>query len=82
MTRAWLSGPTQSGPVASDLDYVVVRTPDGVTHARVRGVPVLLCGRDVPEGSSEGSTAGAFDCPGCREERELRGDRSIGVVDA
>jgi hypothetical protein len=68
--------------VTSDLDYVVVRTPDGVTHARVRGVSVLLCGRDVPDGSSEDADARAFDCPGCQEERELRGDRSIGVVDA
>ena len=65
-----------------DADYVVVRTPDGVAHARVRGVPVLLCGRTAPPGAIEDASAANVDCPDCRAEAELRGDRSIGVVDA
>ncbi len=67
---------------APDLDYVVVRTPDGVTHARVHDVPVLLCGRGIPEGSFEDLHDSEFGCADCRREAELRGDRSIGVVDA
>ena len=64
------------------LDYTVVRTPDGVRHARVRDVPILLCGRDVPGGASE-YAGGEFDCAECRREAELRGDdRAIGVVEA
>ena len=65
-----------------ELDYTVIRTPDGVRHARVRGVRVLLCGRDVPEGSIDEHREGGFDCPECLREAELRDDRSIGVVDA
>ena len=64
-----------------DLDYTVVRTPDGVRHARVRNVPILLCGRDVPDGSSEHGQS-EFDCRQCREEASLRGDRSVGIVEA
>ena len=65
-----------------ELDYSVVRTPDGVTHARVRDVPIVHCGGDVPDGSSEYGS-GEFDCEECRREAELRGDdRSIGVVEA
>ena len=66
----------------TQLDYAVVRTPDGVTHARVRDVPILLCGRDVPAGAIEDPHPGPFDCPACHDEAALRGDRSIGVVDA
>ena len=65
-----------------ELDYVVVATPDGVTHARVRGVRILLCGREVPEGSLEDRGGSSFDCSECRAEATLRDDRSIGVVDA
>ena len=65
-----------------DLDYTVVRTPDGVRHARVRDVRVLLCGRDVPRGSREDPSGTAVDCEECRREAELRGDRSVGIVDA
>ena len=63
------------------LDHVVVHTPDGVSHARIADVPVLLCGRAVPEGSFE-TPSGRFECPECRAEAERRGDRSVGVVDA
>jgi hypothetical protein len=68
--------------VRANLDYAVVVTGDGVRHARVRDVPVLLCGRDAGPGARE--EAGAeFDCPDCAREAELRGDnRAIGVVDA
>ena len=65
-----------------ELDYVVVWAPDGVRHARVRDVPILLCGRDVPPGAREDASSTEFDCDDCRREAELRGDRSIGVVDA
>ena len=65
-----------------DLDYVVVRTTDGVRHARVRGTPVLLCGRAVPAGSLVEEASGSFDCAECHREAELRGDRSLGIVDA
>ena len=65
-----------------DLDYVVVRTPDRVRHARVRGTPVLLCGRAVPHGSLVEDTVSEFDCAECHREAELRGDRSVGIVDA
>jgi hypothetical protein len=70
------------GCVPVELDHTVVRTPDGVRHARVRGVAVLLCGREIPEGSVDEHRGGDFDCPECLREAELRGDRSIGVVDA
>ena len=67
---------------ADALDYAVVRTPDGVTHARIRDVPILLCGRAVPDGAAE-FAAGEVECGECHEEARLRGgDRSIGVVDA
>ena len=65
-----------------DLDYVVVWAPDGVRHARVRDVPILLCGRAVPEGAREDASSREFDCEDCRREAELRGDRSVGVVEA
>ncbi len=68
-----------SGP---RLDAVAVHAPDGVTHARVADVPILLCGRDVPRGSFEDPSGDGFDCPECRREADLRGDRSFGVVDA
>ena len=64
------------------MDYVTVTTPDGVTHARVRGVPILLCGRAVPDGSRETAGSQTFDCPDCVREADLRGDRAVGVVDA
>ena len=64
------------------LDYAVVTTPDGTTHARVRDVPILLCGRDVPAGAIDNPHPGPFDCPECHDEAARRGDRSIGVVDA
>ena len=64
------------------LDYTVVTTPDGTRHARISDVPILLCGRDVPDGSREDRHSREFDCPECRREAELRGDRSIGVVEA
>jgi hypothetical protein len=64
------------------LDHLVVETPDGVRHARVHGVPVLLCGRAPGEDARELPGARDFDCPGCRREADLRGDRSVGVVDA
>ena len=67
---------------APDLDYVVVTTADGVRHARVADVPLLLCGRDVPPGSLEDAGAKEFDCADCRREAELRGNRSVGVVEA
>ena len=65
-----------------ELDYVVVRTPDAVRHAQVRDTPVLLCGRAAPAGSSVEASASEFDCAECHREAELRGDRSVGVVDA
>ena len=65
-----------------ELDYSVVRTADGIAHARVRGTPILLCGRDVPEDALEDHLGRAFDCADCRKEADRRGDRSIGVVDA
>ena len=65
-----------------ELDYVVVWARDGVRHARVRGVPILLCGRDVPPDSREEAGASDFDCEECRREADLRGDRSVGAVDA
>jgi hypothetical protein len=68
--------------VEHSLDYSVVRTPDGRRHARVRGVPLLLCGREVPAGAREYLGERAFDCPECREEATRRGDRSVGVVEA
>ena len=64
------------------LDVVTVRTPDGTTHARVADVPILLCGRAVPAGSLEQAGGSSVDCPECLREAELRGDRSVGVVDA
>ncbi len=66
----------------TELDHVVVQTPDGVRHARVHNVPVLLCGRAPPEGSRELPGERHFDCEDCRREADLRSDRSIGVVDA
>ena len=66
----------------ADLDYVVVTTRDGVRHARVRDVPILLCGRDVPEDATEDLHGREFDCGDCAREAELRGDRSVGIVDA
>ena len=66
----------------ADLDYTTVIAPDGVAHARVRGVAILLCGRQVPEGAREGEQGGRFDCAECIREADLRGDRSIGVVEA
>jgi hypothetical protein len=68
--------------VERGLDYIVVRTPDGTRHARVRGVPLLLCGREIPTGAREYVGERAFDCPECREEGTRRGDRSVGVVEA
>ena len=65
-----------------ELDYAVVKTPDDITHARVRGAPILLCGREVPADSVEDIHGSRFDCEDCRREAELRGDRSLGVVDA
>ncbi|MBD0329330.1 MAG: hypothetical protein ICV64_04420 [Thermoleophilia bacterium] len=65
-----------------ELDHVVVRTPDGIRHARVDDVPILLCGRAPEEGSRELPGERAFDCQDCRREAELRGDRSVGIVDA
>ena len=65
-----------------ELDHSVVRTTDGVLHARVRDTPVLLCGREVPDDSIEDLGGREFDCADCRREAELRGDRSTGVVDA
>jgi hypothetical protein len=64
------------------LDHVVVRSPDGLAHARVRDVPVLLCGRAVPDGSREEPAAADVTCPECLREASLRDDRSVGVVDA
>ena len=64
------------------LDHVVVETADGVRHARVHDVPVLLCGRDPDDGSRELPGERDFDCADCGREAELRGDRSLGVVDA
>jgi hypothetical protein len=66
----------------TELDHVVVETPDGLRHARVRGVPVLLCGRELPPDARELPAERDFDCVDCRREAELRGDRAIGVVDA
>ena len=65
-----------------DLDVVVVHAPDGVTHARLADVAVLLCGRDIPAGAVEDARGSQFDCHDCHREAELRGDRSRGVVDA
>ena len=65
-----------------DLDYVVVRAPDGTRHAQVRDAPILLCGRAVPDGSRVEPGVTGFDCPECLGEAELRGDRSVGVVEA
>ncbi len=60
-----------------------MKTPDGVTHARLSDVPILLCGRPVLDGSSEYAGSEPFDCAECRDEARLRGDdRSIGVVEA
>jgi hypothetical protein len=67
----------------AELDYTVVVTPDGTRHARLRGVPVLLCGEGPGTGAHEERERGEFDCPECIREAELRGDdRAIGVVDA
>ena len=65
------------------LDYSVVHTSDGRTHARVRGAPVLLCGIPVPLDAFEDLSGRDYDCGNCRSEAEARDeDRAIGVVDA
>ncbi len=67
--------------MGSDLDLSVVRTADGVRHARLHGAPILLCGREIPADSHEYPEARDVECAECLEEAARR-DRSTGVVEA